>query len=334
MLPLVAPSAVIELSFDPILEVGGVVVRLETIGVAVAILVALVVAALVARHTPLDLTRPSGAPGPGPDELNHLRRDDLLYIAVAAVPGAVIGGRLGYALVHLDYYRSDMAALLDIGSGGLQLSLGIVGGFLTASIVAALLGAPLGRWMHALALPVLLVLAGGKVAMVLGGSGQGQPSGAPWATAYLGPGPWGSLAPAMPAHPAQAYEALATALVILVAMGFVAFDAFKGRNGGALLFGIGLWAVARALVAMTWRDPAVVGPLRMDQVISIVIAGISFGLMLTIGTVSTARGRRAGQATPGAAGGSPTPGAPSATPERSTGDGGIEWPDPATRPRI
>ena len=102
MLPLVAPSAVIELSFDPIVTVGGVAVRLETIGVALAILVGLVVAALVARRTPIDVTRPADAPGPEPDELNHLRRDDLLYIAVAAVPGAVVGGRLGYALIHLD----------------------------------------------------------------------------------------------------------------------------------------------------------------------------------------------------------------------------------------
>ena len=337
MLPLVAPSAVIELSFDPIVTVGGVAVRLETIGVALAILVGLVVAALVARRTPIDVTRPADAPGPEPDELNHLRRDDLLYIAVAAVPGAVVGGRLGYALIHLDYYRSDLAALLDIGSGGLQLSLGVVGGILTASIVAALLGAPLGRWMHALVLPLLLVLAGGKAAMILGGTGQGTLSDASWATAYTGPGPWGSLAPALPAHPSQAYEALATVVVILVVMWFVALDAFKGRNGGALLFGIGLWAVARALVAMTWRDPQILGPLRMDQVISIVIACVSFALMLTIGRVSVVRGRRIGPTTPadGERGGGGT-GTPPVTPApaRAPGDGTIDWPDPATRPRI
>ncbi len=330
MLPLVAPRAVIELSFDPILTVGGVSVRLETLGVALAILVGLVVAALVARRTPVDVTRPADAPSPEPGELNHLRRDDLLYIAVAALPGAVVGGRLGYALIHLDYYGSNMAALLDIGAGGLQLSLGVVGGVVTASIVAALLGAPLGRWMHALVLPVLLVLAGGKAAMVLGGTGQGQPSDASWATAYLGPGPWGSLAPALPAHPSQAYEALTTVVVILVVMWFVALDTFKGRNGGALLFGIGLWAVARALVAITWRDPEVAGPLRMDQVISIVIACVSFALMVAVGGVAVVRGRRAGAATPGDGIGSATPVASTST----TGDGGIDWPDPASRPRI
>ena len=148
----------------------------------------------------------------------------------------------------------------------------MVGGILTASIVARLLGAPVGRWMHALAIPLLLALALGKGAMVLGGSGQGQLTDVAWATAYLGPGPWGSLAPQLPANPSQVYEALATGGVMLVVIALIASGVFRGRNGGAFLLGLGLWAIARALVAFTWRDPQVIGPLNMDQVISIAIA--------------------------------------------------------------
>ena len=326
MLPLVAPSAVIELAFDPIVTVGDLSVRLETLGVALAIFVGLVVAALVGRRTPVDTTRPPDAPGDdatdNPGEPNHLRADDLLYIAVAAVPGAVIGARIGYALVHWDFYQSNAPALLDIGQGGLQLSLGVVGGILTASVVARLLGAPVGRWMHALAIPLLLALALGKGAMILGGSGQGQLADVAWATAYLGPGPWGSLAPQLPARPSQAYEALATGVVMLVVIVLMASGAFRGRNGGAFLLGLGLWAIARALVAITWRDPQVIGPLNMDQVISIAIASVSLALVVAIGGVSTARGRRAA-ANPGAgtAGGGGAAGEPT-------------WPDPETRPRI
>ena len=68
MLPLVAPSAVIELTFDPIVTVGDLSVRLETLGVALAIFVGLVLAALVARRTPVDTTRPADAPGDEPGE--------------------------------------------------------------------------------------------------------------------------------------------------------------------------------------------------------------------------------------------------------------------------
>ena len=321
MLPIVAPSAVIELTFDPIVTVGGLNVRLETLGVALAIFLGLVLAAVLGRRTPVDTTRPPDAPGEEHDEPNHLRADDLMYIAVAAVPGAVVGARIGYALVHRDFYQSNSSALLDIGQGGLQLSLGVVGGILTASIVARLLGAPVGRWMHALAIPLLLGLALGKGAMVLGGSGQGQVTDVTWSTAYLGPGPWGSLAPQLPANPSQAYEALATAGVVLVVMVLITLGLFRGRNGGAFLVGIGLWAIARALVASTWRDPQVIGPLNMDQVISIVIAAVSLVLMVLIGGVSTARGRRAAAN-------------PSAENPGDAAGGEPQWPDPESRPFI
>ncbi len=334
MVPLVATGAVIELAFDPILRIGDWSVRLETIVLGAVLFLALVLAAAVARSTPVDLSRPPDAPGDDPDELNHLRADDLLYIAVAALPGAVIGGRIGYALVHLDYYGSNLAPLLDVGQGGFQLSLGVVGGVITATIVAGLLGAPVGRWLHAATFPVLLALAGGKAAMVLGGSGQGQPSDAGWATAYLGPGPWGSLAPSLPSNPSQAYEALATLAVVLVVLWVLVFGAFPGRRGGAFLLAIGSWSIARALVATTWRDPTVLGPLRMDQLISVAIATGAFALMLLVGGVAFARGRRRSA---GGAGGSGPDGATaggSEAPDAALAPGDPAWPDPSARPRI
>jgi phosphatidylglycerol:prolipoprotein diacylglycerol transferase len=322
--------AVITFTFDPVLAIGDVNVRLETIGVALAVFVALVVAALVARATPIDLTRPADAPGAEPGDRNHLRPDDLLYIMVATLPGAVIGGRIGYVLVHWDFYQSNPGLVASVGQGGMQLSLAIVGGFLTGGIVAALLGVPVGRWLHALVLPVLLAIVGGKAAMMLGGTGQGLPSDLSWATAYLGPGPWGSLAPALPSHPSQAYEAIATAVVILVVMGMVELGFFAARNGGAFLVGIALWCLARSAVALTWRDPAVLGPLSMDQAISLSIAASCIVLLVLAAGASTVRGRRPGVGDESDAAAAADDGRPAL----ATDAGGAEWPDPEARPRI
>jgi prolipoprotein diacylglyceryltransferase len=274
----------IEISFSPILSVGGLVVRLETLAGAAAILLALLLALVLARRTPVDTSLPPGAPSSDPDDdgPNHLRADDLLYIAVAALPGAVVGGRLGYALLHLDYYRANPGALLDIGQGGLQLSLGVIGGLLTASVVAALVGAPLRRWLHALTLPLLVLLAGTKAAMILGGSGQGVPWTGDFATAYLGDGPWGSLAPAAASYPAQAIEALVTLAALLFVWLLLALGLFTRRTGALFFVGLGLWAVGRAVVAVEWRDPVAVGSLRMDQAISIAIAAACAVMVLLL----------------------------------------------------
>jgi phosphatidylglycerol:prolipoprotein diacylglycerol transferase len=320
---------VIELAFDPIAQIGDWHVRLQTLALAAVILVALLIAAAVARRTPVDVSRSPDDGGPDGEGGNHLRRDDLLYIAIAAIPGAVLGGRLGYWLVHAGYYSANPGAILDIGQGGFELAMAVAGGTLTASVVASLLGAPVGRWLHAMILPLLLALAGGKASMILGGQGQGVPWEGPWATAYLGPGPWLSLAPAIPSHPSQAYESLATLLVAAVIAALVARGAFARKAGGAFFLGIGLWAIARVLVAFTWRDPAVIGPFGTDQVLTIGVAIVALLLLVIPRTVGIARERRGGA---GGTAGSGSGG--SSTGIRTTPGGEPDWPDPGTRPRI
>jgi prolipoprotein diacylglyceryltransferase len=322
VLPFIVPPAVIELAFDPIADIAGWSVRLETIGYAAVIFLGLVAAAVFARRTPLDLARSTSDKG-ADGEPNHLRADDLLYIAVAAIPGAVVGGRLGYALTHLDYYLAGPASLFDISQGAFELTLAVAGGLVTASIVARMLGTPVGRWLHAVILPLLFALGAGKLAMVLGGSGQGLPLDGWWATAYVSPGPWASLAPALPSHPAQVYEALATVVVLLVVMWAMALDVFARRTGAAFLLGIGLWAIGRSIAAFAWRDPAVAGPLSAGQVVTLAFAVVAlFFLVVAVG-VGTARGRRAQGRPTADSGGSVAAGTREPT-----------WPDPESRPRI
>jgi prolipoprotein diacylglyceryltransferase len=258
------PIAVIAFDFDPLLRLAeGLVVRWQTIALAAVIATTLVLAALIARR-------------------DALHAEDLLFITIGTVPGAVIGGRIGYALLHLDYYTGHPGSLLDPGLGSMELALGVVGGLLSGSYVASLLGAPVGRWRQAVALPLLFVLGVGKLTMILGGAGQGTPSSAGWATAFLGPGPWGSLAPALPSQPSQAYEAFATLGILVVLMVALALGAFERRDGRVLFLAIGVWALARAVFATTWRDEAVLGGLNMGSLIAIAVGVGSLSALVVV----------------------------------------------------
>ena len=149
--------------------------------------------------------------------------------------------------------------------------------------MAVLLDGPVGRWFHIATLPVLVALGAGKLATVLGGRGQGQPSDAPWATAYLGPGPWGSLAPEVPSVPSQALEGLATLAVLLLAMGVLAVPGFRRPDGRAFLMCVALWAFARAIVVSTWRDPLALGPFRTEQLIDVgIFVGCVIGIVILV----------------------------------------------------
>ncbi|HYK94992.1 MAG TPA: prolipoprotein diacylglyceryl transferase family protein [Candidatus Dormibacteraeota bacterium] len=262
---------VLTFTFDPVLQVTDTAsVRWETIGLAIVLLIGLALAARLGSMTPA-ISPDVHAPG--------LRMDDLAFAIVGAVPGAVFGGRLGYVLDHLDFYAANPGAILDPSQGALTLTLAVPFGLLTGIAIARLLGAPAGRWMHAVTLPLLFVLAAGKAVGVLGATGQGSPSDLAWATAYLGPGPWASLAADLPSHPSQVYEAILVGLAVVGVALASRLEVVARRDGAALYVALGLWAAARFLVAFTWRDPAVVGPLSVEQlelIVVVIVAIVGF----------------------------------------------------------
>ena len=295
--------ASISLDFDPSTTISGLSIRLETLGLAGAVLLMLLLAAIGAGR--------AGAGAAAADDaaraaLPKLRRDDLILIAFGAVPGAVVGARLDYALIHLDYYRATSGAITDPAQGGLGLTLAVVFGTLTATAVARLLAAPVGRWLGVAAVPVMLGLGLGKLAMALGGTGQGVYSTASWATAYVHSGDWGSLNPSFPAVPSQLMEgglALAAAIFIVI-LPFplrlrirrwraLVRPGFARRHDWLYLTGwrryvtvLGLWAVARFAVAFTWRDAQVYGSLNVEQLI---LAGVAALILVAMLTPITAR---------------------------------------------
>ncbi|HEX5451030.1 MAG TPA: prolipoprotein diacylglyceryl transferase family protein [Candidatus Limnocylindrales bacterium] len=262
--------AALTLAFGPILPLGPLgptaSVRLETLGIALALLVAILLAAWIGRRTP---AIGPYVPAPG------LRPDDLVFLLIGAVPGAVLGGRLGYVLDHLEFYRSNPGLIADFSQGGLALTLAVPLGIASAAAIGRLIGAPLTRWLHATAVPLLVALALGKLAGVLGATGQGLPGDLPWATAYAGPGPWGSLAPDIAANPSQVYEAILVGLAIVGLFVAARSEVVARRDGGAMFVALALWAMARFVVAFTWRDPVAIGPLRVDQVLSLLLLALA-----------------------------------------------------------
>ncbi len=286
------PIALIAFDFDPLLRIAdGVSVRWQTLALAAVVSLCLAAAGVIARRS-------------------TLRSDDLLYIAIAAAPGAIVGGRIGYLLLVPEAFASGPLSLFDPSVGGLELGLGVVGGLGTAAVVTSLLGAPVGRWGDAVTIPLLVAIAAGKATMALGGSGQGRPSDGSWATAYLGPGPWVDAAPAIPSHPAQIYEAVIVAVIVVALAGLRSLGLLHAGDGRRLLAGVAGWALARAVVSTTWRDPAVLGSLPAGGVLAVVIAAASLAGLIALVAWWPRRRRRVEAAAQPA------------------------WPDPETRPRF
>ncbi|HEY7826901.1 MAG TPA: prolipoprotein diacylglyceryl transferase family protein [Candidatus Limnocylindrales bacterium] len=291
------PTAIIAFTFDPYVSVAGQTVRWETLALAGVILLVIVLTGLIAGRARADLGE------------HGLRRDDLLFIILGIVPGAVIGGRLTYVLIHLDYYHANPGLIFDPSSGSLALTGAVVLGTLSGCYVARLLDAPVGRWLDVAAIGLIIGLALGKLANVLGANGQGLVSSVTWATAYLGPGPWAVLGPELPAQPAQVYEALGDAVVIVGLLVAAWFGPFRAGHGRRFLLVLAGWAIVRFAVAFTWRDAPVLGSLRVEQILDL-------GLLIAA-LAGLAASRRSPATIEAATPSSPLPAAPA---------GGPVWP--------
>jgi prolipoprotein diacylglyceryltransferase len=222
----------------------------------------------------------------------------------------VAGGRLGYALLHWDYYGSRTAAIVDPAVGSLELGLGVLGGLLTAGYVARLLGAPVGHWLHVATGPLLFALGGGKLTMVLTGAGQGAPSNATWATAYAGPGPWGSLAAGLPSVPSQAFEGIATFIVLAAITLILMAGVFARADGRVFFLGLGAWGLLRLAVSSSWRDQPVTLGLNAGGLIAVLVVAVS---TLGFAWFAALQPRRA---------------------ERARRAAEVRWADPEARPRF
>ncbi|HWH36383.1 MAG TPA: prolipoprotein diacylglyceryl transferase family protein [Candidatus Limnocylindrales bacterium] len=296
------PLGLIEVSFDPTLYVGDLGIRWQTIGITFALLVALGLAAAIASYLPPRTAQLAGPPGsPFPEApavtldpaTDRLRLDDLAYIVLGIVPGAVVGGRLVHGIVYWDAYAADPGRLLDPGLGSLSLLGAVLGGTISAAYVASLLDAPIRRWADAATVPLLVALGLGKVAQFLGGSGQGAAFDGAWAVALLGDGPWHSLNPEMAAHPAQLYEALWMLLGIALALRLAGpgrdlarilgprLREFAGQpraEGLVFASAIAWFLLGRVLIGFTWRDEPVVGPFNAEQSVALaILVGVVVG---------------------------------------------------------
>ncbi len=287
-----AVPAVIGLDFPPVLDLGALAVPLRALGLAVAVALALGwFARRVRSRGGSDgtdavggRTLPTAGEPPVPT-------GDIAFVVLAAIPGAVVGGRVVHGLVHAAAYAAEPGALLDLGRGSLSLAGAVIGGALTAGWLCSRLGYRARAWADAAAAPLLLAIGGGKLAMLLGGAGQGLPWAGRGGIALLGDGPWASLDPALPAYPTQVLEGCWALLGIPVVLSLerrMARREVAGRrpggrgrvpSGTVAFAATAWWLLGRALVAVWWRDEPVLGPLGAEAMVALAALGGCLALL-------------------------------------------------------
>lgn len=268
--------AAVDVDFDPWLHLGALVLRWEALVLALVILICLLLFGWSVRRT-----------------IHGVRTDDVIFVVLATLPGAVVGGRAVHGLDFLGVYSADPAALLDLGHGSLSLVGAVAGGVLSGAYVCRLLGYAPGLWLDAAAESLLLAIGLGKLAEAVGGAGQGAPDAGTFATAYLGPG-WVSANAAAPAYASQVYEGVWVLLgaLLLLLLTHAAAERWPG-SGRRFLAAMCWWLSGRLVIGFTWRDDRAFGPFNAEQFAT---AALLIVAVATLPLVSAVRSRRGGAA--------------------------------------
>jgi phosphatidylglycerol:prolipoprotein diacylglycerol transferase len=204
-----------------------------------------------------------------------ISEDNILYIALWAVPSALVGSRLVHVIDAWDYYSTYPLQILALQEGGLAIYGGLIGGVFVGALAARHKGLLSWRLLDIAAPSMILGQAIGRVGCFINGDHQGPPSDLPWATSYIHPG---NLAPdSQPRHPAQLYELIYDLLIFGL---LILLRGRVKRDGVLFTVYMACYSFGRFWISALREDALFLIGLKEAQLISIAAFVVAVPLMV------------------------------------------------------
>ena len=195
-----------------------------------------------------------------------ISEDDVLNIAIIAIPVAIICARLYYVIFSWDYYSQNPGEIFNIRGGGLAIHGGLIGGILTGFIYAKVKKLDFFKTADAVMVGMPLAQAIGRWGNFINGEAHGGPTSLPW----------GIMVDGVKVHPTFLYESIWDFGIFL----FIMFYRRKKKTyeGEVIVSYITLYSIGRFFIEGLRTDSLMFGPIRMAQFVSLV--GVVGGLVL------------------------------------------------------
>lgn len=219
----------------PTLDLGPLALQTRPVVLLLSVMLALEVCQRMARRSGLD-------------------GDSVYNIGFVSAIAALVGARAGFVIDNWDSFAGHMLDALALTADGLSVTYGLVAGLLVAYIYAQRKGLDNVRLLDALAPGLVVLAAGAALANLASGDGYGSMTSAPWAIEH-----YGALR-----HPVQMYH-----LIAALAIGVIVLAAGKPFDGARFWLFVALYAASRLVVEAFHGDSALVGGLRVVQVVSL-----------------------------------------------------------------
>ncbi|RDY28549.1 prolipoprotein diacylglyceryl transferase [Romboutsia weinsteinii] len=196
-----------------------------------------------------------------------IEEDDVLNLAIIAIPVGLLGARLYYVLFNWGYYSQNPSQILNFRGGGMAIHGALIAGILTGYIYTKVKKINFFKMADAVMLGMPLAQAIGRWGNYINGEAHGGQTDLPW----------GIMVDGAKVHPTFLYESIWN-LGIFIFLWL--FRKKKQYEGQIIVYYITLYSLGRFFIEGLRTDSLMIGPLRMAQVISLV--GVVGGIVAHI----------------------------------------------------
>ena len=196
--------------------------------------------------------------------------DDVYTVALAAVPGGIVGARLLFVMENWRLYTNNLLGVLAINEGGISIYGAVIGGSIAGAVFARYSKRPIAFLADRAVIGLVSGQAIGRIGDIINGEHHGKEADLPWSVTYTHPLTLGEQGLAV--HPAVAYELLFDVFVGLVLYWFLKRQQREGMTYVLYLF---LYALGRLWVGFYRKDLLIAAGLGMAQLIAVVFLIVS-----------------------------------------------------------
>ena len=184
--------------------------------------------------------------------------DYVIDLAIIAIPLALIGARVYYFIFAYNPDIHQISDVLDFRSGGLAINGGIIGGIIGGYIVTRWRKIDFWTFADVAGPSMILGQAIGRWGNYVNQEAHGGPTDLPWAIEVNG----------QMVHPTFLYESLWNFAIFAF---LLIYSKKKKVTGEIFLLYLGLYSVGRFFIEGLRTDSLMLGPIRVAQLISIII---------------------------------------------------------------
>ncbi|MGL5757102.1 MAG: prolipoprotein diacylglyceryl transferase [Paraclostridium sp.] len=196
-----------------------------------------------------------------------IKEDDILDLAIIAIPVGLICARLYYVLFNWEYYFSNPSQILNFRGGGMAIHGALIGGVIAGYIFARYRKINFFKLADTVIIGMPLAQSIGRWGNFINQEAHGGPTNLPW----------GIIVDGVKVHPTFLYESIWDFGIFIFLWIFRKKKSYEGQV--IVLYAI-LYSLGRFFIEGLRTDSLMIGPLRMAQVIS--LAGVIGGIIVHI----------------------------------------------------